>query len=225
MRLVSIDTVLSEQALFTGKVRDALADLPLGTPFQVQLLFAISPSTDFQPYPLKARILPGGLFVIPGDPQRAFPEMEGGASLDLRIQVSAQGYQDAAVDITLPAAALSAAAVVIPAGDLIGQGKRLSAPLHAATVSLQPLPVALNGRVTRAVDPETGLAGASVSITSPQARGPVTSNPDGFFFLPNLPVAESVNVQIQHPDIGAAKNFPFFINHRQPINQQTFVIR
>jgi hypothetical protein len=194
MPLRAIDAIISQQALITGNVQDALTGRPPFNPPVVELLY----QSPMRRYPLTAHIRPSGHFVFAGDPATAFPRLEAGAELALRLRASAIGYQAATSDFVLTAAMLQPVAQELDIEGVPTTVLLLNAPLLQRQIALSPVPLHLAGRVVDANDREMPIANAEVRITAPVAHGPVSSDADGFFTLQNLPVALEVTAQVTY---------------------------
>ena len=216
--LRSVDTVVTHQALIVGRVTDGLTGRPTLYPFTVELRYQTGVGQPLRSYPLTPRTEPSGVFVFPGAPTTAFPQLSPGETLDLRLVVSAARYQGQEVDITLSNADLALTDQTLNAGALTAIASVLDAPLVEQTFALLPEPVHLGGRIVSADDPEQPVPNAEVRITAPDARGPVTTNVDGFFTLQNLPVAEEVTVQVSAPPNFVQRVTTVHLNYRQPVN-------
>jgi hypothetical protein len=223
MTLRAIDTLLLQQALMTGGVRDGLTGQPTRNLPTVSLFYQTADPAPPRPYPLTARVHPQGHFVFAGDPQRAFPQLSDGTTLALRLTVSAAGYQPHNEDFSLSAAALTLQESTVEISGHSLTIARLNAPLRTFDVALDPLPLSLRGRVIDADELDTPLPGAQVSITAPDARGPVTADANGFFSLHDLPVAQTVTVQVSQTDYDTLTT-AVVLNYRQPVHQQDFAL-
>lgn len=217
--LRSIDTVVTHQALIAGQVADGLSGGPTLYPFTVELRYQTGVGQPPRLYPLTPRLEPSGLFVFPGAPTTAFPRLSPGETLALRLSVSAPRYQAQEIDVTLTDADLTLVEQTLDAGALTATAFVLDAPLLEQTFALLPEPVHLGGRVVSADDPEQPIANAEVRVTAPEARGPVTTDVNGFFTLQTLPVAEEVTVQVSAPPDFEQRVTTVRLDYRQPINQ------
>jgi hypothetical protein len=216
--LRSVDTVVTHQALITGRVTDGLTGGPTHYPFTIELRYQTAVGQPQRSYPLTPRTEPSGLFVFPGVPTTAFPRLSPGETLELRLAVSAPRYQGQEVDITLTDADLTLADQTLDAGGFTATASVLDAPLVEQTFALLPEPVHLGGRVVSADDPEQPIPNAEVRITAPEARGPITTDVNGFFTLQNLPVAQEVTVQVSAPPDFVQRVTTLRLDYRQPVN-------
>ncbi len=224
MEIGAIDRVITQQALIVGRVTDALTGGATLRPATVRLLYQTPAGAPERPYPLAAHTYPDGLFVVPGNPDSAFPRLTGGQTLALRLTASAAGYQAGQVDFTLSAAQVAPASQVrhIAGRDL--SMPLLAAPLLTQDIALSPTPIHLSGRVVRADDPAIPITGAQVRVTEPSARGPATTDADGFFTLLDMPVAGQVTVRVERAGFQNLE-LAVRLDYRQPVNQQTFALK
>lgn len=223
MTLRAIDNVVTNQALITGSVRDALTDRPLLTPATVELLYQATATRPARPYPLTARFNAGGGYVFAGNPHTSLPRLATGETLALRLAASAPGYQAQFHDFSLTASQLQRQSGTITVQGAAVPVTLLTPPLLAHDFALSPVPVHLTGRVVEADNHELPVANAQVLVTAPSALGPATTNNDGFFTLQNLPVALSVTIRVSHAGFDPLeRTVP--LDYRYPVNQQLFAL-
>lgn len=223
MSISQIDRYFAQQALIVGRVRDGLTEQPTLQPPTVALFYQAPAGQPLPRFPLQPRLLADGSFVFAGDPTRAFPPLSGGQTVDLRLVAEAAGYQAASEDFSFSAADVTPQPQPRTIDGQVVMVPLLAAPLFAHDFDLLPLPMGLSGRVVDADDPSQFVAGAEVRITAPAARGPVVSNANGFFNLPDLPVARVVTVRIQKVGFAVLET-PITLDYRQPVYQQTFAL-
>jgi hypothetical protein len=223
MTLRAIDAVITSQALITGSVLDALANLPSLQPATVSLAYQATPGRPQRPYPLTARVYPGGQFVFAGSEHSALPRLAAGETLALRLTANAAGYQPATHDFTLTAAQLQRQFTTIFVEGQAVPVTLLDAPLITHDFALFPLPVHLSGRVVEAESRDTPIANAQVRVIVPALLGPATTNVDGFFTLQNLPVASSVTVRVTHVGFTTLET-NVQLDYRFPVNRQLFAL-
>ncbi len=219
MALRRVSAVLSQQALFVGQITDAVTGgAPRATP-AVALTYQTPPD---RPYPLAARIEPGGRFAFAGDPLTALPRLTAG-TLDLRLTVTAARYQPASVDFSLTPADL---ALVEETRDYSGHTvtvRLLNAPLLDQAVALDPEPLILAGRLVDADDGATPLDGASVSVIAPEARGPVVTDANGYFTLEDMPLAPEITVRAQRAGFQTLDQV-VRLDYDRPLNERQFAL-
>jgi hypothetical protein len=223
MFLAAIDNVLSQQALITGQVRDGLTGGALLYAPVVTLHYQAAAGEPERPYPLAARIYPGGRFVFASAPATTFPRISTRATLDLLLRASAARYQTEEVPFSLSAAALTPAGVIreIDGRDLMLL--LLEAPLLDQTIALQPQPLHLNGRVVDADSPDEPIANASVTILEPVPVGPLQTGTNGYFTFYDLPVATTIRLQVEQTGF-VTLDTVVTLDYRQPVNQMTFAL-
>lgn len=220
MEFRSLDAVLTQQVFITGQVQDALSGRPPLAPPAIALVYQATPD---RPYALEFRQTPEGHFAFFGNPRTAFPAPSGGATLDLRLLVSADRYQSQTVDLSFDETDLAVSTVTRQiAGQNVEVPLRTNLPVEQ-NVSLQPVPVHLAGRVVDAADPTIALANAEVQVTAPEARGPVTTNAGGYFTLQDMPVAAAVTVRVTLAGFDPLET-AVSLDYRQPVNRQAFAL-
>ncbi len=224
MQLVTIDRVLTQQALITGQVRDALTKRPLLYPPTVTLLYQTVSDEPGRPYPLTARLYRNGRFIFPGNPTTAYPQLTAGSTLDLLLKVSAPRYQTQETPFSLSDADLTPTEGMREIDGRSLTLQLLDAPLFDQTVDLLPKPLHLNGRIVEADNPNTPIANASVSISEPGDIGPFLTDADGYFTIYDLPIVNGVCFHAQHADFEPLETW-ISLDYRQPVNQMTFTLR
>lgn len=221
MLLRAIDRVLTDQALITGSVQDALSGLPMLEPAEITLHYQPALGGDARPFPLAPRRLPDGQFVFVGNPTSVFPVLEAGESLALRLTVRAVGYQEKSLDFSLSAEAVAPTETKRRIDERNVAVRVVTAPLAHHTLVLLPEPVHLGGRVVDADDRAVPVAGAEVRLTAP--AGPATTTDDDGFFVLEMPVVSDVTIAVSHTDFNdTARNIR--LDYRQPVNQQSFFL-
>lgn len=223
MSIGKIDRYFAQQALIVGRIRDGLSEQPTLQPPAVALYYQAPPGQPLPRFPLQPRLLADGSFVFTGDPTRTFPPLSGGQTLDLRLVAEAAGYQEVSEDFSLSAADVTPQPQPRTIAGQVVMIPLLAAPLFEHDFDLLPLPMSLSGRVVDADNPNQFVAGAEVRITAPELRGPVFSNANGFFNLPDLPVARVVTVRIEKVGF-AVLEAPITLDYRQPVYQQAFAL-
>ena len=224
MILRSIDTVVTQQSLIVGRVEDSLTGRPTLNQPAIELCYQTQGAeSDGRRYPLTPRLFPEGLFVFSGDPATAFPELLPGGTLDLRLIVSATAYQTQNVDFSLSDTDVELTEQVRHIDGRSVTLALLEAPLVQQEIALSPLPVHLSGRVVNAYNLEEPIPNAQVSVVSPEARGPETTDDDGFFTLHDMPVALEITVQVQQEDFSPLTQ-GITLDYRKPVNQHTFAL-
>lgn len=223
MSIGKIDRYFAQQALIVGRIRDGLTEQPTVQRPAVALFYQAPPGQPLPRFPLQPRLLADGSFVFTGDPTRAFPPLSGGQTLDLCLVAEAAGYQEVSEDFSLSAADVTPQPQPRTIAGQVVMIPLLAAPLFEHNFDLLPLPMSLSGRVVDADNPNQFVAGAEVRITAPELRGPVFSNANGFFNLPDLPVARVVTLRIEKVGF-AVLEAPITLDYRQPVYQQTFAL-
>lgn len=223
MGLRALDTVLFSQALITGRIVDALTGAAPLTQPALTLNYQTPPGAPVRPYPLPARLSPGGLFVFAGNPQTAFPRLSPGSTLDLRLTASAAGYETQEIEFSLTDIDLALQPVTRTIGGQQVIIHMLDAPVSTQEFLLLPLPLQLSGRVVEADSPDTPIANARVRVTAPEGRGPVFTNADGFYTLPDMPLAQEITVRARR--VGFAELTQIIhLDYRQPVNELNFAL-
>jgi hypothetical protein len=223
MKLGSIDTVITQQALIVGRVEDTLtgrATLNLPT---VELYYQTLPGQPTRRYPLTPRIYRDGVFVFVGSPTTTFPLLAPGSELGLRLTVEAPGYESSSVDFSLSATELTPVEQVRQIDGRDVTLALLAAPLVQQEIALSPQPVHLSGRVVNEDNRDEPIVGAQVRVIAPEARGPVTTDENGFFTLLNMPVALVITVEVEQGGFATVEQ-DITLDYRRPVNEHTFAL-
>ena len=224
MQIGAIDRVLTQQALITGEVRDALTERSLLYPPTVTLLYQTAPGEPERCFPLTARLYPNGRFVFAGDSTTAFPRLRGDSMLDLLLRVSATRYQTQKVPFSLSKADLTPTE---ESREIDGRSvtlQLLDALPFDQSVELLPDSLHLNGRLVESDDPDAPIANASVSISEPSDIGPFSTDADGYFTFYDLPPVAKVRFHAQRSGFVPIDNW-ISLDYRQPVNQMTFTLK
>ena len=212
---MSLD-LLSRQVLIHGRITDRITDS------RPRSLPGVSVRRDADGRPvefLDVRVVPEGFYAIHGDPSRMVPPQ----TVDLRIEVTAAGYQAASVVLPFTTAQLARTPRSLTIGGETVLAEVIGAAPRLADVALDPEPVTLKGRVRAAEDPVVAIAGAEIAVTAPSALGPVVSGATGFFTIGPLPVAARVTLSITAA--GRRPSAPVFRpDYANPINAGGFAL-
>lgn len=223
-RFRAIDPAIAHQALIVGRVTDGLTNRPTLRPPAVELTYQTLAGQPPRSYPLNVRLDSSGVFAFAGMPGTAFPRLSPGGTLDLRLTISAPRYQTRTIDFTLSGTDLALIDRTLDVDGELLSASVLDAPLREENVALLPEPVHLGGRVVSADDPETPVAGAHITVTAPETRGPVSTDTDGFFTLHDMPVAQEVTVEVSGLPSFEQIVTTVHLDYRQPVNHVTFAL-
>jgi hypothetical protein len=223
MILATVSSILSGQILFRGRAFDALTNsAPRSRPV-VTLFYQTPAGVAQRPYPLAPRVTNNGTFIFIGDPNRSLPHPVAGQTLDLRLTISALGYQTRSFDFSLDETALSRTEVERELDGKTVRVRLLAAPLWSQDVALDPIAVHLYGRVVHAHDMHTPIAGAQVLLINPEMRGPFSTDTNGAFAIRELPLALQVELRISSAGFGTLE-YNVYLDYRQPVNQFQFAL-
>ncbi|MGK6353931.1 carboxypeptidase-like regulatory domain-containing protein [Sphingomonas sp. DT-207] len=151
------------------------------------------------------------------------PEQMPGASgpdAALRIEASAAGHSAALATLAIDPADLALVTETRTLGGRPATLKRIQGAPFRLDVTVDPLPVALEGHVHAEGDPEQPVDGATVEVVAPPGATTAT-DAAGDFRIAVLPVAEEITLRITHGGDTADRIFrPDF---SQRINRAVFV--
>lgn len=206
--------ILTQQVIVAGRITDAMAG---GAP-RARAAVALLRADGRVLADVVARVGADGLYAVHADPSRVLPAQ----AISLRVAVTAPGYQPAQVTVDFTAADLARIPRPLALADPAEVSVIAGLPV-ARDVALDPLPVALSGRIIEAEDRSQPIAGATVTLTAPLPMAPVASDAEGWFTLSPLPVAPRVTLSITAPghDPASAEHI---VDFRNPINQGSFTL-
>jgi hypothetical protein len=138
--LVAEDVRTVYQALISGRVLDEISGLPIPPVYSIT---ATRHGTGRAMPEIATRVMDGGFYCLSGYLEQVFPAVAPAVAYQVDLVVTAPSYRNASPT------------VVIPPGAIF--------PVPVPDVLLRPLPLRLQGRVTRASDGNP-LAGAFVTL-------------------------------------------------------------
>jgi hypothetical protein len=205
---------LTSYALLTGSVNDAVFSTPIRSALTVGILGVGAPPVAVDPASLWGRTV-GEQYVIVADAlavpldsasSSTSPPQHVNSSFPLRLRFAADGY--VAQDLTIS----------VTAGSQI--------PITSAPVALNPIAVALRGRVMLKGTPPTPLAGANVAITATVPAGPlpapVTADANGFYVFTSLPLVQSLTVSATSGAHTGSQTIT--VDYTSPLNAANFLL-
>ena len=206
--------ILTQQVIVSGRITDAMTGgAPRGRAAVVLLRADGRALAD-----VVARVGADGLYAVHADPSRALPPQ----AMSLRVAVTAPGYQPAQAPVDLTAADLARVTRPLTLPDPAEVAVIAGLPV-SRDIALEPLPVALSGRITEAEDRSRPIPGATITLTAPLPMPPVASDAEGWFTLSPLPVAPRVTLSITAPGHDPA-SVEHIVDFRNPINQGSFTL-
>ncbi len=125
---------------------DVLRVLLMGRAVDEFTGLGVAPQVSVRPDHFSLKALVEGWFAVSGHPERDFPRLTL-SSYTLQLTVQAPGYRDAGLSVGIPAGG--------------------HFPISLPDVSLRPLPVRLEGRITKAATPHSPIPGALVFAQDP----------------------------------------------------------
>lgn len=206
--------ILTQQVIVSGRISDGMTGgAPRARPGVALLRADGRPLAD-----MALRVGADGLYALHADPGRALPAQ----AISLRLRVTAPGYQPAQVAVDFTAADLARVARPLGLPDPVAVAVIAGVPV-IRDIALDPLPVALSGRVVEAEDRSQPIPGATITLTAPAAMAPVQTDAEGWFTLSPLPVAPHVTLSITAPAHRPA-SAGHVVDFRNPINQGSFTL-
>lgn len=217
MRSVEVSVV--RQALVSGQVIDGLTGQGLRGAFSVDISLKLAGSSQFKPFAATPRILPGGYFVLSGNPVDILPARLAPAdSVEIRIAVSAPGYAAAEEVVVVDGASITPSPVAVDIAEQTYQLALIDAPVLQSLITLLPVAVGISGIVVDDNDLDSPVVGASVQVIAPDVLAAVISDSNGRYRIENLPIVESVTVRAE---LGSeASSVEHFVDYTTPLNFQ-----
>lgn len=215
--LESLSAAGTVQVLLGGRVSNAVTGRGVDSP-ALTLSFDPDGSGSFVALPARLARRADGWFAWYLAPEH----MPGASGPDaaLRIEASAAGHSAALATLAIDPAELTLLSETRTLGGRPVTLTRIQGAPFRLDVALDPLPVALEGHVHAAGDPEQPADGAIVEIVAPPGATTAT-DAAGDFRLAALPVAEEITLRITHGGDTADRIFrPDF---SQRINRAVFV--
>jgi len=189
---------VTQQALISGQVINALTGHGVGNSFSVDVDMRLPAMSEFQPVKMKQKISAGGYFVFYANPVDVLPlNLAVDDSVEIRIAINAPGYTSAEEIVVVDGASITPSDVAV---DMVGEVFELpliDAPLLHRVISLQPVAVGVQGVVIEDNDLENPVAGASVQVIAPDVLPAVSTDSSGRYRIENLPVVESVTIRAE----------------------------
>jgi hypothetical protein len=208
--------IISRQALVEGRVTDSITLRAPRAPARVSLVRV----ADGRPVEhVATNVRPDGWFSVHGDPLRMVPAQ----AIALRLEVVADGYRSAIAAITLTVDDLARVPRTIMVARAAAETTVLAGLPKTCDLALEPLPVMLEGRVTRTEDPALAIPGATIAVTAPAALPAVVADGQGRFRIGPLPVAATLTLAIAAAGrIAAAPEFR--PDYRRATNERSFTL-
>lgn len=178
------------QVLARGRVSDAVTGRGLGT-FDVALGFTHGGGSGDLPGVLALK--PDGWFAVQVRPAVQMPDLAAAGPVTLTARVTVPGRGAVEVAQVVDGTELALVEVSVPVGDSETVVERIAGAPFTFSVALPPQPVALAGIVLRDHDPDIPVAGVEVRA---DVGAPVVTDARGRFFLPALPVAETITLTL-----------------------------
>ncbi|MEE8455118.1 MAG: hypothetical protein V3R90_10265 [Limibaculum sp.] len=190
MLILPQDTLAPRQSLVTGRLFEQFTQ---GAFERYDIALRLSHAAGGGALPAQLQRKTGGYFALGIAPARDLPPLPATGDIDITLTISIDGRAPFDRTRTVPAAQLALAGRNV---DVQGKALRMMVVVGAPfnfNIQLAPLPVALAGVVIDDNDPSEPVAGAAVTAAPAPS---VTTDIGGRFFIPALPVAETVALHI-----------------------------
>jgi hypothetical protein len=184
-----------------------------------EITMAYSHAGGSGPLPVTLQKKPGGFFALQLPPERAMPDFSARADVTLTATIAIQGR--AAIDVaqTIPGTSLALTDTTASVAGTSVTYRRISGAPFDFSTQIAPRAVALQGVILRDHDPANPVSDVSVTTTPAASGGAVTSDVDGIFFIPVLPIAEVITLNLDED--GTMTNVPFRPDYARPVNTLT----
>jgi hypothetical protein len=157
-----------------------------------------------------------GWFVLYLTDARLMPDLTGPATVTLTVRITTPGRDPAEHSTQVPGADLAVVETTTEVGGVPAVVLGIPRAPWSFSVPVAPRAVALEGIVLRGQDPDTPVAGVSVSAPG---SAPVVTGADGRFSLPSLPVLAEVPLTLT--DAGVPTSVTFRPDYDRPVNVVT----
>jgi hypothetical protein len=215
MLVLADDLLPVRQTIASGRAAERITGRAL-TALSATLSFRVGTGL-FRPLPARFHSRAEGYFAFGLIPARDLPDPSAAPSFTLRAELELEleraGAAPAAVEATVPGAALALEEVEQDLGGRTVRIERIAGAPFDLSLSVDPSPVALAGIVLRDHDPATPAAGVTVTAGSTSA----VTDSGGRFFLSALPLLAEVALDLT--DGPTTTTQPFHIDYETPINR------
>ena len=213
--LVLAETTLSiRQAFGTGQLTEEITGQPFEN-FDVTMTYSHVGGSG--PLPVTLLKKPGGFFALQFPPARAMPDFSAQTDVTLTVTIAIQGRAPFDVSQTVSATALALTDTVSKVGGSPITYRRINGAPFDFSAQVAPHPVALQGIILRDHDPANPISNVTVTTTPIGPNSAVTSDADGIFFIPALPVAEAITLDLEEG--GTQIGIPFRPDFAKPVNR------
>lgn len=209
--IAAADSVIpARQVLATGRISDAVSSRALSE-YQVSIGCRIA-GID-RKLPVSVGFRGGGWFTAHCLATVLPPGLAEEATVDLVSHVTAKGHSPGTLVRSVPGShfALQDIQANPPGGHLV---RAWSGGPIDFSLGLAPMAVALRGILIYGHDPARPVPGASVQVAGVPAA---TSGPDGRFFIPELPLVQMAELDIQ--DGAHAHTLHWSVDYSKPVNE------
>jgi hypothetical protein len=211
MLVLADDLLPVRQTIASGRAAERITGRAL-TGLSATLSFRVGTGL-FRPLPAQFHSRAEGYFAFGLIPGRDLPGVSAAPSVTLRAEFERAGAAPAAVEATVPGAALALEEIEQDLGGRTVRIERIAGAPFDLSLSVDPAPVALAGMVLRDHDPAAPAAGVTVTAGSASA----VTDSGGRFFLPALPLLAEVALHLT--DGPTTKTQTFHIDYETPVNR------
>lgn len=209
---------LFQQVILSLQILDALSDAPVTSLERVDVALRYPGETDFRAFNVGKRFLSGGYISFAGDPARIFGAgIIPDDTVEIRINIAAFRYAAFEQTVSISSNLVQLQDVVRQIDGQTHTVRALPAPLLRRTLSLQPIPVGLQGVVFADGDPQNPVAGVTLSVVAPAAGPSTVSDTAGRYRLDALPLTSSITLRVAG-STPQETEVQHLVNYRQPLN-------
>ena len=201
------------QVLVRGKVREAITDRVFDD-FTAALSFIHAAGQGKLPVRLQRQ--PGGYYALHLDPIRDMPDLSQDGVVALQLTIAIPGHAPLVLSQDIAAADFQRVVKPVKIGTQMLDTRVLAGAPFLFDVTVAAKPVGLRGIVLEKHDPDVPLADVKIRAgTAPQ----VVTAADGRFSIPDLPVTETVSIEVE--GTGSSEIVIFRPNYAIPVNTIT----
>lgn len=216
MLLLAETRLAIRQAFGTGQLTEMITGRAYDN-FGITMAYSHAGGSGRLPLTLQKK--PGGFFALQFPPERAIPDFSGQTDVTLTATITIQGKAPFDVVQTVSTTDLALTETASSVGGTPVTYRRISGAPFDFSAQVAPPAVALQGIVVRDHDPANPISNVTITTTPAAPGGAVTSDADGIFFIPALPVAEAITLDLDED--GTPVSVPFRPDYARPVNTLT----
>ncbi len=214
--ILSATQLSMRQALGTGQLTEEVTGRAVDN-FEISMTYQHADGSGHLPVTLQKKA--GGFFALQFSPERAMPDFSAQTDVILTAIIAVQDRAPIEVPRTVSAADLALTQTVAKVGGTPIEYRRVAGAPFDFSAQVAPLAVALRGVILRDHDPADPIGDVAVTTDPASPGGAVTSDNDGFFFIPSLPATAEITLDLDEG--GTKTSVEFTPDYARPVNTLT----